>query len=104
MFYSGKKIKCKLQHGNWKLITKNWKARKLETKIPRSTAAAAAAAGAGGEEDQHSEGTMQRWQKGTQGLNTQSDNEGMRNRRRAQPGEIKHDETKGRKCKNVYIR
>lgn len=41
MFYSGKKIKCKLQHGNWKLITKNWKARKLETKIPRSTAAAA---------------------------------------------------------------
>lgn len=45
MFYSGKKIKCKLQHGNWKLITKNWKARKLETKIPRSTAAAAAAAG-----------------------------------------------------------
>lgn len=45
MFYSGKKIKRKLQHGNWKLITKNWKARKLETKIPRSTAAAAAAAG-----------------------------------------------------------
>lgn len=44
MFYSGKKIKCKLQHGNWKLITKNWKARKLETKIPRSTAAG----GAGG--------------------------------------------------------
>lgn len=41
MFYSGKKIKCKLQHGNWKLITKNWKARKLETKIPRSAAAAA---------------------------------------------------------------
>lgn len=40
MFYSGKKIKCKLQHGNWKLITKNWKARKLETKIPRSTTAA----------------------------------------------------------------
>lgn len=34
MFYGGKKIKCKLQHGNWKLITKNWKARKLETKIP----------------------------------------------------------------------
>lgn len=98
MFYSGEKIKCKLQHGNWKLITKNWKARKLETKIPRSTAAA------GAEEDQHSEGTMQRWQKGTQGLNTQSDNEGMRNRRRAQPGVIKHDETKGRKCKNVYIR
>lgn len=98
MFYSGKKIKCKLQHGNWKLITKNWKARKLETKIPRSMAAAE------GEEDQHSEGTMQRWQKGTQGLNTQSDNEGMRNRRRAQPGVIKHDETKGRKCKNVYIR
>lgn len=96
MFYSGKKIKCKLQHGNWKLITKNWKARKLETKIPRSAAAA--------EEDQHSEGTMQRWQKGTQGLNTQSDNEGMRNRRRAQPGVIKHDETKGRKFKNVYIR
>lgn len=99
MFYSGKKIKCKLQHGNWKLITKHWKARKLETKIPRSTTTAAA-----GEEDQHSEGTMQRWQKGTQGLNTQSDNEGMRNRRRAQPGVIKHDETKGRKCKNVYIR
>lgn len=95
MFYSGKKIKRKLQHGNWKLITKNWKARKLETKIPRSMA---------GEEDQHSEGTMQHWQKGTQGLNTQSDNEGMRNRRRAQPGVIKHDETKGRKCKNVYIR
>lgn len=47
MFYSGKKIKCKLQHGNWKLITKNWKARKLETKIPRS-AAAAAGAGRGG--------------------------------------------------------
>lgn len=45
MFYSGEKIKCKLQHGNWKLITKNWKARKLETKIPRSTAAAAAAGG-----------------------------------------------------------
>lgn len=45
MFYSGKKIKCKLQHGNWKLITKNWKARKLETKIPRSTTAAAAAGG-----------------------------------------------------------
>lgn len=45
MFYSGKKIKCKLQHGNWKLITKNWKARKLETKIPRSTAAAAGGAG-----------------------------------------------------------
>lgn len=41
MFYGGKKIKCKLQHGNWKLITKNWKARKLETKIPRSAAAAA---------------------------------------------------------------
>lgn len=101
MFYSGKKIKCKLQHGNWKLITKNWKARKLETKIPRSTTTTAAAAG---EEDQHSEGTMQRWQKGTQGLNTQSDNEGMRNSRRAQPGVIKHDETKGRKCKNVYIR
>lgn len=101
MFYSGKKIKCKLQHGNWKLITKHWKARKLETKIPRSTTTTAAAAG---EEDQHSEGTMQRWQKGTQGLNTQSDNEGMRNRRRAQPGVIKHDETKGRKCKNVYIR
>lgn len=101
MFYSGKKIKCKLQHGNWKLITKHWKARKLETKIPRSTTTTAAAAG---EEDQHSEGTMQRWQKGTQGLNTQSDNEGMRNSRRAQPGVIKHDETKGRKCKNVYIR
>lgn len=98
MFYSGKKIKCKLQHGNWKLITKNWKARKLETKIPRSMAAVE------GEEDQHSEGTMQHWQKGTQGLNTQSDNEGMRNRRRAQPGVIKHDETNGRKCKNVYIR
>lgn len=48
MFYSGKKIKCKLQHGNWKLITKNWKARKLETKIPRSTAAAVAAAAAAG--------------------------------------------------------
>lgn len=45
MFYGGKKIKCKLQHGNWKLITKNWKARKLETKIPRSAAAAAAAGG-----------------------------------------------------------
>lgn len=41
MFYGGKKIKCKLQHGNWKLITKHWKARKLETKIPRSAAAAA---------------------------------------------------------------
>lgn len=41
MFYSGKKIKRKLQHGNWKLITRNWKARKLETKIPRSAAAAA---------------------------------------------------------------
>lgn len=45
MFYSGKKIKCKLQHGNWKLITKNWKARKLETKIPRSTAAAGGGGG-----------------------------------------------------------
>lgn len=45
MFYGGKKIKCKLQYGNWKLITKNWKARKLETKIPRSAAAAAAAGG-----------------------------------------------------------